>query len=598
MEFDNQLQTCLFKVLFMKYLPIRIIAELKFNLWFFVGWTCFSLACTPSSNMDEATMIFKGGTIYTQDAENPIAGALAIKDSLILFVGLEEEVDGFIGPQTRIIDFSGKIMTPGWIEGHGHFMEMGYSQLNLDLSTAATYEEIVARVKEATANTIPGQWIIGHSWHQSKWETQPDETVNGLPLHNSLSISSPDHPVVLFHVSGHALLANAKAMEIAKIGPLNQEMNNHKKLAGGEIIRDKNGNPTGIFNENAMDLIIGHLPENSLERNIQAFNLAQKACHSKGITGFHDAGVSQETLNFYQKLHGEGQLKTRMYLMLAGNDKDLLEDWYHKGPLIDPMLTVRSIKLMADGALGTRGAWLLEEYSDQSGHFGHETMPMSEVYQTALKGIEHGFQIATHAIGDKANQEVLNQYQKAFETTGSKGNQHRFRIEHVQHLHPEDIPRFAQLGIIPSMQAIHLSSDRPWAIDRLGKKRILDGAYVWQALLATGTPLINGTDVPVEPLSPIENFYASVTRKTLKGEPESGYEPEQKMTREQALKSYTLSPAFGAFEEKIKGSIATGKLADLVILNQDIMKIKEDQILNTNVMMTIIGGEIVYQHEE
>ncbi|GAB3004933.1 amidohydrolase [Cyclobacterium sediminis] len=572
--------------------------DIKFKLLFFVVWTCLITACTSSKNTEEATIVFQGGTIYTQDPANPIAQAIALKDSLILYVGSKEEVEAYIGAQTQIIDFSGKIMTPGWIEGHGHFMEMGYSYLNLDLSTANSYEEIVARVKEATATTSPGQWIIGHSWHQSKWEIQPDETINGLPLHNSLSNSSPDHPVVLFHVSGHALLANAKAMEIAQIDPLNQELKKTNKIEGGEIIRDDNGNPTGVFNENAMSLINKHLPKNSLERNIQAFSLAQEACHSMGITGFHDAGVGSETLEFYQKLHAEGRLKTRMYLMLAGNDKALLQDWYQQGPMLDPMLTVRSIKLMADGALGTRGAWLLEEYSDQSDHLGHKTLPMSEVYQTALKGIEHGFQIATHAIGDKANREVLNQYQKAFETKDVKGSQHRFRIEHVQHLHPDDIPRFAKLGVIPSMQAIHLSSDRPWAIDRLGEKRILDGAYVWQSLLTTGTVLINGTDVPVEPLSPIENFYVSVTRKTLKGEPESGYEPEQKMTREQALTSYTFSPVFGAFEEKIKGSITPGKLADLVILNQDIMNIGEDQILDTKVLMTIIGGDIVYQIEE
>jgi hypothetical protein len=543
-------------------------------------------------------MVFTGGTIYTQEAGIPIAQALAIKDSLILFLGSEEEVEAYIGAHTQIIDISGKIMTPGWIEGHGHFMGLGYNLLNLDLSAAKNYHEIVDKVRLTAANTTPGQWIIGNGWHQSKWEEPAKKSFNGFPIHDLLSAVTPDHPVVLFHASGHALLANAKAMEIAEIGPLNSALNGFRKISGGEIIRDEGGNPTGIFNENAMGLISQYIPEKSEERNLQAFNLAQGACHKYGITSFHDAGVGKANMAFYKKMKTDGRLKIRIYAMLDGSDKELLQHWYQKGTLIDPWLTVRSIKLMADGALGSRGAWLLEEYSDQAGHFGHETTPMEEIYQTVEEGLQFGFQVATHAIGDKANREVLRQYQKAFETKNVEGSQYRFRIEHVQHLHPDDIPKFAQIGVIPSMQAIHLSSDRPWAIDRLGEKRILEGAYMWQALLATGAVLINGTDVPVEPLTPIENFYTSVTRKTLRGNPESGYEPEQKMTREQALKSYTLSPAFGAFEEDIKGSIAPGKLADLVILNQDIMKIKEDQILNTKVLMTIIGGDIVYQLEK
>lgn len=582
----------------MKCLPKKSLKHIKFNLLFFVLWTSFITSCTPSKNIEEATILFKGGTIYTLDTERAVAQAIAIKDSLILFVGSEEEVEAYIGPKTQMIDFSGKIMTPGWIEGHGHFMGLGYNLLNLDLSAAKNYDEIVEKVRLTAANTKSGQWIIGNGWHQSKWEEPATESFNGFPLHDILSAVTPDHPVVLFHASGHALLANAKAMEIAKIGPLNSELNGYRKISGGEIIRDEKGHPTGIFNENAMGLISQYIPERSEERNLQAFNLAQATSHKNGITSFHDAGIGKANMAFYQKMKTDGSLKTRIYAMLDGSDKEFLQDWYQKGPLIDPWLTVRSIKLMADGALGSRGAWLLEEYSDQAGHYGHETMPMEEIYQTVEDGLQFGFQVATHAIGDKANQEVLNQYQKAFEKINTSAIDPRFRIEHVQHLHPKDIPRFAQLGVIPSMQAIHLSSDRPWAMDRLGKKRIIEGAYMWQSLLATGIPVINGTDVPVEPLSPIANFYASVTRKTLDGKPETGYEPAQKMTRDQALKSYTLFPAFGAFEEKMKGSIAPGKLADLVIFNQDLMKIDEDQILKTKVLMTIIGGDIVYQIEE
>jgi hypothetical protein len=251
--------------------------------------------------------------------------------------------------------------------------------------------------------------------------------------------------------------------------------------------------------------------------------------------------------------------------------------------------------LNCDGALGARGAWLLEPYTDRPDHFGHETLPMEFVKETALNGLQHGFQVCAHAIGDRANREILDRYEIALNEASKLGTDHRFRIEHAQHLHPDDIPRFAELSVIPAMQAVHMSSDRPWAIDRLGEKRIKEGAYMWQALLQSGVPIVNGTDVPVEPINPIASFYASVSRKTLKGTPEGGYEPDQKMTRAQALKSYTLDAAYGAFEEAIKGSISAGKLADFTIYNQDLMTVPEDEILKTQIAMTIFDGKVVYQ---
>jgi predicted amidohydrolase YtcJ len=259
--------------------------------------------------------------------------------------------------------------------------------------------------------------------------------------------------------------------------------------------------------------------------------------------------------------------------------------------------TIRSVKLNCDGALGSRGAWLLESYTDRPGHFGHETLPMSFVKETALSGLDNGFQVCAHAIGDRANREILDRYQLAFEALPAKTADHRFRIEHAQHLHPEDIPRFAELKVIPAMQAVHMSSDRPWAIDRLGEKRIKEGAYMWQALLQSGVPIVNGTDVPVEPLNPIASYYASVSRKTLKGMPEGGYEPEQKMTRAQALRSYTLDAAYGAFEETIKGSITAGKLADFTIYDQDLMTVAENKLLDTQIAMTIFDGKVVYEKQ-
>ncbi len=324
--------------------------------------------------------------------------------------------------------------------------------------------------------------------------------------------------------------------------------------------------------------------------------MAVAACHKNGITGFHDAGIGRETIALYEEMKAKDKMKIRLYGMLTGGDKELLNEWYKKGPIVDPdnLVTIRSVKLNCDGALGSRGAWLLEAYTDRPGHFGHETLPMNFVEETAIDGLQYGFQVCSHAIGDRANKEVLDRYESAFTELPQLATDHRFRIEHAQHLHPEDIPRFAQLKVIPAMQAIHMSSDRAWAIDRLGEQRIKEGAYMWQSLLKSGIPIVNGTDVPVEPLNPIASFYASVTRKTLQGTPDGGYEPAEKMTREQALRSYTLDAAYGAFEEGIKGSITVGKLADFTIYNQDLMKVAEKELLNTEIAMTIFGGEIVY----
>lgn len=552
-------------------------------------------ACSKSR--PTATRVFTGGILYTVDKNQPTAEAIAIKGNKIIYVGDQDEVKSYIGTETEVIDLEGKTLTPGWIEGHGHFMGLGYNELNLDLSDTKSFREIVDRVKEAVDRTPSGEWITGRGWHQSKWTESPGKEIAGFPVHHALSEISPDNPVFLYHASGHAGFANARAMELAGLNPLGKEqLTDSGQTAGGEIIRDENGNPTGAFNETAMGFIAKHIPANSPEKDRQAFDLAMAACLRNGITGFHDAGIGSKTVDLYQQMKNDGEMKLRMYAMIAGGNRELLDKWLEQGPQIDSLLTIRSIKLSCDGALGSRGAWLLEEYSDRPGHFGHETIPMDYVYEVSKKALKSGFQLCTHAIGDRANQEVLDRYESAFEEYPEKSRNHRFRIEHAQHLHPDDIPRFSELGVLPAMQAIHLSSDRPWAIDRLGEKRIKDGAYMWQALLQSGVPIINGTDVPVEPLNPLANFYASVTRKTLNGTPEEGYEAEQKMTREQALRSYTLDAAYGAFEEHMKGSLEVGKVADLVVFDRNIMEIPAEEILQTKVAITVIDGEIVYQH--
>ena len=552
--------------------------------------TAIVAACNTPQPAD---LVIYGGTIYTVDPTNPIVEAVAVSADTIRFIGDKKEAEKLIGSQTKTIDLEGKIMTPGFIEGHGHIMGLGYNEMNIDLMGLKNFDEIVDKVKAAVAKSKPGEWIVGRGWHQDKWDKKPHLMVKGFPTHDLLSAAAPENPVVLEHASGHNILVNAKAMQLAGVNATSTEKIDVP--VGGEIIRDNLGNPTGLFNETAADLVAKVMPITSDESDRKALELAIAACNRNGITSFHSAGENQKVIDLIRSFSASGKLSVRMYLMLTGTDKKLLESYFKSGPQVDSWVSVRSIKLYSDGALGSRGAWLLEPYSDEKGTYGQATMIMDSVLTISRKALKSGLQVCTHAIGDRANREVLDRYEAAFKENPAAAKDARFRIEHAQHLHPDDIPRFAQLGVLPAMQAIHLSSDRPWAIDRLGEKRIIDGAYVWKKLLDSGAIIVNGSDVPVEPINPIASFYASVTRKTLKGQPEDGYEPEQVMTREQALRSYTIDAAFGAFEEKVKGSIQSGKLADFTVFSKDIMKVPADQLLSTEVMMTIVGGKVVFK---
>lgn len=559
--------------------------------------TLFFLAVGCSEKKTPADLIVKGGKIYTAEDANPIVEAVAVLGDKIIYAGAESGLGKYQGENTKVVDLQGKIMTPGFIEGHGHIMGLGYNELNLDLMSVTSYDEMVEKVKEAVAKAQPGQWIVGRGWHQDKWTSKPEKMIKGFQTHQLLSEISPNNPVYLRHASGHAGFANAKAMQIAGVNQLSIEKLSKDLGEGGEIIRDELGNPTGIFNERAQSLITQYIPEDTEETDAQALELAIAACLRNGITSFHDAGASRENIALFKKFKSENKLNTRLYVMLTGFDPELLYEWFRKGPEIDStgLLTIRAIKLNCDGALGSRGAWLLEPYSDRPDFSGMATLSMDTVMKISREGLKYGFQVCSHAIGDRANKEILDRYEAAFKENPDKAKDHRYRIEHAQHLHPNDIPRFGAMGVIPAMQAIHLSSDRPWAIERLGEKRIKEGAYMWQSLLKSGARIVNGTDVPVEPINPIASFFASVTRQTLEGEPEGGYEPSEKMTRAQALKSYTLNAAYGAFEENIKGSIATGKLADFTVFSKDIMEVPDAELLSTEVAMTIVGGKILFE---
>ncbi|MEQ8580758.1 MAG: amidohydrolase [Marinoscillum sp.] len=539
----------------------------------------------------KADLVLLNSKVYTLNPDAGEAEAIAVKDGRILYVGSNDKARDFVGDSTEVMDMSACYIYPGFIEGHAHIMGIGANLINVDLMQARSFEEVVRMVQERAAVTPAGEWIIGRGWHQDKWDEMPELMFNGFPTHHPLSEAVPDHPVLLSHASGHASLANAAAMNLAGVSKSTPDPE------GGEIFRDVSGQPTGIFNEMAEKLITERLPLKSTAYQSDLLSLAIEECLSNGITGFHQAGSDQADITLFEQFASEDRLKLRLHVMLAGTDTTLLKTYFASGPrsgLYDQHLNIRSVKLYADGALGSRGAWLLEEYSDARGVHGHNVTPMDQIEEVVMRAAASGFQVCTHAIGDRGNREVLDIYQKALERYPEIAEDHRFRIEHAQHIHPDDIPRFAEMGVIPAMQAIHMSSDRPWAIDRLGRERIENGAYMWSELIDNGSVIVNGTDAPVEPVNPLASFYASVSRKTLKGTPEGGYEPAQKMTREEALKSYTLWPAYGAFMEQVVGSVEVGKLADFTILDRDIMTIPEEEILKARVKMTIIGGEVVY----
>ena len=555
----------------------------------FISCFIFLLSCES----EKADMIIYNGKIYTMNDLMPITESVAINNGKIIALGKYKELDRLISPNTQIINLSGAMMTPGIIEGHGHFYGLGLAEMQLDLSTTESYQDLIDMVSDAVDKASPGDWILGRGWHQSKWSDNRDSFINGFQTHDKLSEISPNNPVWLKHASGHAGFANKKAMDIAGVS------NETEFGFGGEIIKDLSGAPTGVFNERAQGLISKHADSNLGDNSdLKAIELAVNACLENGITSFHDAGTSAKAIEILRESIDKNLLKVRIYAMLTSRDTTLLNTWYKKGPEIgsaDDFLTIRSIKINADGALGSRGAWLIDHYSDRPGHHGMPTQSMEYVYKVAKNGILNGFQVNSHAIGDRANREILNQYEIVFNEFPNLARDHRWRIEHAQHIDPIDIPRFGSLKVIASIQGIHMSSDRPWAIDRLGEKRIIESAYVWRDLINNGAILINGSDVPVEPINPIASFYASSTRKTLKGFPEGGFEPSQKMTRLEALKSYTINAAYGAFEENKKGSIEIGKFADFTVFSQNLITIPDDKILDTKVLYTIVNGKIEYR---
>lgn len=559
----------------------------------FVGSLFFA---TPAHTQARAPadLIVRGGKIVTVDTHLGEVQALAIRGDRIVAVGSDDEMRRHAGPETDFVDLKGELVIPGFIEGHGHFTGIGQAKMNLDLMHVRNWDDVVRMIAEAAKNAQPGQWIVGRGWHQEKWDRVPSPNVEGFPTHESVSAVSPENPVALRHASGHAAFFNAKAMELAGV------TKGTRNPKGGEILKNANGEPTGVFRETAASLVhrvyatrqLQRKPAErraDLERMIQ---LADDECMRLGVTSFQDAGTGFATIDALREVVERGELDVRLYVMIRASNAQLTRGLPTAKVigLCDDHLTVRAVKRSIDGALGARGAWLLEPYSDLATSRGLETASVASVTETARLGVAHGFQVCVHAIGDRANREVLDIFEKMFEKNPALKDP-RWRVEHAQHLHPLDIPRFGQLGVIASMQGVHCTSDGPWIEPRLGKKRAAEGAYVWRKLLDSGAVVTNGTDAPVESLDPLASYYATVSRKMKNGE---RFYPDQRLTRMEALRSYTIDCAYAAFEEELKGTLTPGKLADFVVLSKDILTCPEDEIPQAEVLMTYVGGKRRY----
>lgn len=559
-----------------------------------------------------ADVLLVDARIHTSDREQPRAEALAIRGDRIVFVGSAADAQQWRGPETQVWSAQGRLVTAGFIEGHGHFLGLGESLQMLDLADARSWDEVIAQVQAAVEQAEPGEWIVGRGWHQEKWERAPEGHVDGYPRHDALSGISPQNPVLLTHASGHASFANDYAMQLAQVTA------DTTPPPGGEILlvtdaATGQARPSGVFRETASALVQRVYQQAQRRRTeaakrqqwLDAVRRANEACLTHGITSFQDAGSPIATIDSLAQLADAGELPVRLWVMARDSNEQLDRHLarVRREPESSPYLTVRAIKRAIDGALGPHGAWLLSPYEDLSSSVGLNTDSPASIEETARLAVREQYQLCVHAIGDRANREVLDLYQRMWtELYGDQprgqadwqawGRTLRWRIEHAQHLSPADIPRFAELGVIPAMQGIHCPSDAVYVLQRLGYRRAAEGAYMWRSLIDSGVVIVNGTDAPVERIDPIASFYASVARRLPGG---TEFFPEQSMTREEALLSYTLWAAYGAHEDHVKGSLSVGKLADLTVWSQDFMELPIDQIPGTKAAATVVGGRIAYE---
>jgi len=559
---------------------------------FTVIFTLFS--CRGS--VGSADLVLRNGRIITMDNRWPQVSALAVKGDRISAIGSDRDMLRYTGMETQVIDLKGMLTIPGFIEGHGHFYSLGASLMELELRNAENWDAIIALVAAEVKNKKPGTWIVGRGWHQDKWTTKPQPNVGGLPIHHKLSAVSPQNPVFLSHTSGHGVFVNQAAMLAS--GVSEKSVN----PPGGEIVRDENGEPIGMLRENAAQPVRDALKAYQTKRTIQEVKaamrqqvkLAAQNAIENGITSFQDMGSTWEELDHLKVMAAEGSLPIRLYMAVqepAVEMEEKLADYRLVG-YGNNFLTIRCIgEKVLDGALGTHGGWLLESYTDLPRSFGLNVTPVPEIRHSAELAIKHDYQLAIQGIGDRAARELFNIYEEQF-TIHPEKKDLRWRIEHAQVTHPDDLLRYAALGVIPGIQGIFACSDGPWVVDRLGVERTKERGYLFRSMAESGALIMNGTDPPVEEISPIASFHCSITRELSDG---SIFQPEQRLTREQALQSYTINNAFASFEEDLKGSITPGKLADITVLSKDIMTVPEDEILDTEIVYTILGGEVVYK---
>ena len=547
--------------------------------------TLFFFVSSLSAQSPSADLVLLNAHIVTMYDKQPSAEAIAIEGDRIVWVGSTSEAKRLYPNPARTMDLYGAAVLPGITDAHTHLINLGESLVRLNLKDIPTEKGIVERVKQRVASTAPGEWILGWGWDEGKWASH-------YPTNQALSAATPNHPVFLVGLHTFAAWANQRALEIAGITKYTKDPDN------GKIVRDeRTGEPTGILLNRAQDLVAKHIPPMTLTEAKRAIQLAARECVRNGLTSVHEAKVTPLMVEAFQEMVREGQMPLRVYAMLDGADKNLVDEWLKHGPAIDPhhQFTARAFKLFADGALGSRGAALLEPYSDAPQTTGVMTTPESDVYTMTRRALEGGFQVCTHAIGDAANRAVLNAYEQA-EKEVPAARDPRLRIEHAQVLAPEDIPRFAKLGVIASMQPTHCTSDMPWAEKRLGPERV-KYAYAWRSVEDSGAHLPLSSDFPGETLNPFHGLYAAITRADPQGNPPGGWHPEQKLTLEEALRGYTVEAAYAEFEENDKGSIEKGKLADLTVISKDITRIPPREILSIRVLKTFVGGKAVYEAE-
>ncbi len=558
-------------------------------------------ACSnePADEQPVADLVLTNGNVVTVDESLPRTEAIAIVGDRIAAVGAAAEIERWIGDDTEVIDLAGQTAIPGLIEGHGHYTSFGGSLLILDFRYAKSFAEIVSMVAAAAAETPAGEWIVGRGWHQDKWETKEETLVEGLPVHDSLSAATPDHPVMLIHTSGHGVFVNARAMSLVELG------DDTVPPEGGEIVRDANGRATGMMREAAQDIFReaysghqGRRPAGVAEAEMRRMiTLAGEESLRHGITSFQDMGTTFAEVDLIRTMAGEGNLPVRLYMAFEEQADDMRGrlDEYRMIGYGNNFLTVRTIgEKVLDGALGTHGGWLLEPYADLPRSYGLNVVPIEEIEASAELAMQHDYQMAIQGIGDRAYRELLNIYEAEFAKHPDKTDL-RWRIEHAQVIHPDDVTRTVELGVIPAFQGIFACSDGPWVVDRLGPERTRERGYIFNTLAEAGAVPTNGTDPPVDEIDPIASFHCSVTRILPDG---TKFQPQEVYSRERALYSYTMGNAIAAFEEDIKGSLTPGKLADITVLSQDLLTVPDEAIMDTEIVMTIIGGRVRYRDGE